>query len=131
MSKGTMQRVTILGRLGNDPEVRDSKGDNLVVKLNLATTDRVKRKDSGNWEDATTWHYVTAFGQLAEFSKNYLKKGDSVLIEAKLRPSKWEDKDGKEHYSIDIIANELQQVGKSTRPESEELNHATTLEDVE
>lgn len=111
MSKGTMQRVEILGRLGSDPDVRETKDGNPVVRLNIATNEAVKRKGSDKWEDITTWHHVTVFASQAEFCKNYLKQGNSVFVEAKLRPSKWQDKDGVERSSIDIVAYSVQQVG--------------------
>ena len=117
MSKGTTQRFTALGRLGNAPEVVETKGDLSVVRFNVATTDRIKRKGSENWEDETTWHHVTAFGQLAEFAKTYLKKGDTIYVEAKLRTNEWEDKEGNKRYGIDIIATELQQAGRIGRPD--------------
>jgi single-strand DNA-binding protein len=121
MSKGTMHRVTILGRLGSDPETKDTK-NSPIVKLSVATTDRVKRKDNKEWEEMTTWHRITVFGQSAEFCKSYLKKGDSIYVEAKLRPSKWEDKEGKEQHSLDIVAVEVQQVGKIDR-----MDHSPTV----
>lgn len=116
-----MQRLTLIGRLGSDPEAIDTKGDLLVSKLKVATTDRVKRKGSNDWEDDTTWHHVTVFNQNADFANKYLKKGDSVHIEAKLRPNKWEDKEGNERYTIDIIAIELQQVGKIDRTDFDKV----------
>ena len=134
MSKGTSQRLTLIGRLGADPEVIDTKGDLSVAKLKVATTDRVKRKGSDDWEDDTTWHHVTVFNQNADFAKSYLKKGDSVHVEAKLRPNKWEDKEGNERYTIDIIATELQQVGRIERADSDKPKPKKTddpLKDVE
>ena len=134
MSKGTYQNLTLIGRLGADPEIIDTKGDLSVAKLKVATADSVKRKGSDNWEDVTTWHHVTVFNQKANFAKTYLKKGDSVHVEAKLRPNKWEDKEGRERYTTDIIATDLQQVGRIDRSDSGEPKSTTSgdpLKDIE
>ncbi|MCK4608620.1 MAG: single-stranded DNA-binding protein [Gammaproteobacteria bacterium] len=118
MAKGTLQRLTLLGRLGTDPTVKELKGV-LVAKLKVATTDRIKKKDAEDWQEETTWHLVTAFGQNAEFCRDYLKTGDTVYMEAKLRNAKWTDSQGAEKFSVDIIANMVQQAGKSPNSNNE------------
>lgn len=111
MSKGTLQHFTVLGRLGLDPEIKEVNGC-VVAKLNVATTDIIKKKGSDDPQEETTWHRITLFNQKAEFCRDYLKKGDTVIIEAKLRNSKWKDKDGKEQHSIDVIGHSIQQAGR-------------------
>ena len=131
MSKGTMQRLTLLGRLGTDPDIKGISDSQYVAKLNVATTDRIKRKDQEDWEDVTTWHHVSAFGQLADFSRQYLKKGDSVYIEAKLRSSQWQDAEGKDCFGIDIVAQDLQQVGRIERLETASSETDSPLSDIQ
>jgi single-strand DNA-binding protein len=116
MSKGTLQRFTLLGRLGADPEVKKAK-DLVVVKLSVATNESVKKKDSDEWQDETTWHHVTFFDKKAEFCRDYLKKGDAVCIGAKLHNTKWTDKAGKEQYGIDIIGSSIQLISTSSHKE--------------
>jgi single-strand DNA-binding protein len=129
MSKGTLQRLTILGRLGSDPEIKEVKNC-LVARLNIATTDMIKKKNADNPEEETTWHRVTLFHQKAEFCRDYLKKGDTVIIEAKLRNAKWQDKDGKEQHSIDIIGHSIQQTGGSKK-DKETANSDDPLSEIE
>jgi single-strand DNA-binding protein len=131
MSKGTLQKLTILGRLGCDPEIKKIKNC-LVARLNAATTEMIKRKGSDSLEEETTWHRITLFNQKAEFCRDYLKKGDTVIVEARLRNSKWEDKDGKEHHSVDIIGYSIQQTGgsKKTKDKSESQNNDDPLSEI-
>ena len=129
MSKGTLQCLTILGRLGCDPKIKEIKKC-LVARLNIATTDMIKKKGSDDLQEETTWHRVTMFRQKAEFCRDYLKKGDTVIIEAKLRNAKWQDKDGKERQSIDIIGHAIQQAGGNSQKNSSEKSN-DPLDDIE
>lgn len=121
MSKGTMQRFTLIGRLGAEPEVKEVNGVS-VCKLSIATTEAIKKKDSNDWEDVTTWHNVTLFGQNANFCRDYLKKGGTVYVEAKLRNNKWKDKEGEEHFAIEIIGNHIQGIGSFSGYEKNNIN---------
>jgi len=105
-----VNKVILVGNLGRDPEVRYTQNGVAVASLTLATGE--KRKDaSGQWVDHTEWHRLACFGKLAEFAKNYLKKGKSVYVEGRLRTSKWQDKDGKDRYTTEIVVETMQFVG--------------------
>jgi single-strand DNA-binding protein len=132
MSKGSMQRLSLLGHLGADPEIKNAK-DVVIAKLSVATNERIKKRDSDEWQDDTVWHRVTFFNKNAEFCRDYLKKGNAVYIEAKLRNSKWEDKDGKEQYGIDIIGQAIQSVGRGKNQEggATEGSENKPLDDIE
>lgn len=109
MARG-INKVILVGNLGADPEVRYSANGNAVTKIRLATSDQWKDKQTGEMQERTEWHRVTAFGRLAEIMGEYLKKGSQVYIEGKLQTSTYE-KEGQTHYSTDIIANEMQMLG--------------------
>lgn len=105
-----VNKVLLLGRLGSDPEQRQMPNGNAVVNLSLATSEKWKNKDTGNQEEKTEWHRVTAFGKQAEVLAKYLHKGDQVYIEGKLQTRKY-DKDGQTHYATDIILSSFAFVG--------------------
>ena len=102
-------RVTILGNLGRDPEVRYSQGGMAICKLSVAVTEKVKDGDA--WKDATEWFRVTVFGKQAENAAQYLQKGRSVLVEGRLKTEKYKDKDGVEKTSVELVANSVVFVG--------------------
>lgn len=105
-----VNKVILVGNIGRDPEIRYTNDQRPIATLSLATGER--RKDqSGNWVDHTEWHRVVAFGKLAEFCSNYLKKGSSVFVEGKIRTNKWQDKEGKDRYTTEILASAIQFVG--------------------
>ena len=105
-----VNKVILVGNLGRDPETRVTSGQVSVANFSIATNER--RKDaSGNWADHTEWHRVVCFGKLAEFATNYLKKGKQVYVEGRLRTNKWQDKDGNDRYTTEIIAASVQFVG--------------------
>ncbi|MCL4136943.1 UNVERIFIED_CONTAM: hypothetical protein GTU68_003576 [Idotea baltica] len=90
--------------------MRQTSSQMAVCTMSLATSE--KRKDSsGNWGDHTEWHRVVSFGKTAEFCSNYLKKGRQVYVEGKIRTNKWQDKEGKDRYTTEILANNIQFVG--------------------
>ncbi len=110
MSKG-VNKVTIIGNLGADPEVRYSANGTAICSLSLATSEQWTDKASGEKQERTEWHRVKVFGKLAEICCEYLKKGRQVYIEGSLRTDKYTDKAGIEKYSTDIIASEMQMLG--------------------
>lgn len=112
MSRGTVNKIILVGRLGGDPEVRQSTNGTLVASLNLATNDR-RRDAEGNWQDHTEWHRVVVFGRTAEIARDYLKKGSRIYLEGMLRTRKWQDKNNQEHYTTEIVANDLQMLDRS------------------
>lgn len=125
MSHGSMQRVMILGRIGTDPDVKTFQNDQMMVNLNIATSERIKSKKTDEFEEVTTWHHVSVFGQAAKYCQDYLKAGDSVFVEAKLRPKTWEDKEGKTHKTLDIIATSVQGVGRRANSTTEKPTENT------
>lgn len=102
-----VNKVTLLGNLGADPETKSTPGGTQVANLRLATADSYKDKQSGEWVERTEWHRVALFGRLAEVAGQYLRKGSKVYIEGSIRTRKWQDKDGKDRYSTEIMGNEL------------------------
>ncbi len=110
MSRG-VNKVIIVGNLGNDPEVRYTASGTAIASLSIATSEHWTDKQSGEKQERTEWHRVKMFGKLAEISGEYLKKGRQVYIEGSLRTEKYTDKAGVEKYSTDIIASEMQMLG--------------------
>jgi single-strand DNA-binding protein len=105
-----VNKVILIGNLGADPELRRTSNQTAVCTLKIATNER--RKDaSGNWTDHTEWHQVVAFGKTAENSSQYLQKGRQVFIEGKIQTRKWQDKEGKDRYTTEILANTIQFLG--------------------
>ena len=102
-----MNKVTLYGRLGADPETRTTQTGTVVTKLRVATSERVKDRD-GNWNEHTEWHRVTAFGTTASNCARYLTKGREVLLEGKLRTSKYQDRDGNDRYTTKTVARHVE-----------------------
>ena len=110
MSRG-VNKVMILGRLGNDPDVRYAADGKAVTTISVATSESWKDRNTGQQQERTEWHRIVFFGRLAEIAGQYLRKGSQVYVEGSLRTNKYTDKNGIERYSTDINANELQMLG--------------------
>jgi len=110
MSRG-INRVTLIGNLGQDPEVRVMPNGNYVTNISIATTEAWKDKQTGQPVEKVEWHRVIFFNRLAEIAGEYLTKGAQVYIEGKLQTRKWTDKDGVDRYTTEIISNEMQMLG--------------------
>ena len=110
MSRG-INRVFLIGNLGQDPETRYMPSGGAVTNLRIATNESWKDKDTGEKKEKTEWHSVVMFKRLAEIAAEYLRKGASVYIEGKLQTRKWQDKDGNDRYTTEIVANEMQMLG--------------------
>ena len=108
---GSVNKVILVGNLGRDPEVRTMQNGGKVCNLSVATSERWRDRNSGEMQERTEWHNVAFFGRLAEISAEYLRKGSQVYIEGKLRTRKWQDKDGNDRWSTEVIANEMQMLG--------------------
>ena len=106
MARG-INKVILVGNLGNDPETRFMPNGNPVTNISIATSESWKDKQSGQQQERTEWHRIVFFNRLAEIAGEYLKKGSKVYIEGALRTRQW-DKEGQKHYSTEIIANEMQ-----------------------
>ncbi|PKM00246.1 MAG: single-stranded DNA-binding protein [Gammaproteobacteria bacterium HGW-Gammaproteobacteria-6] len=109
MARG-INKVILVGNLGNDPDVKYSQGGAAITTISVATSESWTDKQ-GQKQERTEWHRVKFFGRLAEIAGEYLKKGRQVYIEGSLRTDKYTGKDGVERYSTDIIANEMQMLG--------------------
>jgi single-strand DNA-binding protein len=107
-----INKVILVGNLGKDPEVRYLEGGTAVANFSLATSENYKDKTSGERRTVTEWHNVVVWRGLAEIAEKYLKKGNQVYIEGKLRTRKWQDKDGKERYTTEIVGDNMQMLGK-------------------
>lgn len=111
MSKGTVNRVTLLGRLGQDPDIRTTASGTQIANLNIATTEIGAKDQQGNRQEHTEWHRCTAFGRTAEVAGQYLQKGSQVYIEGRLQTRKWQDQNGQDRYTTEIVVNEMQFIG--------------------
>jgi single-strand DNA-binding protein len=110
MARG-INKVILIGNLGADPETRAMPSGSQVANLRIATSESWRDKTSGEQQERTEWHRVALFGRLAEIAAEYLRKGSQVYIEGSLRTRKWQDKQGNERYSTEIIGNEMQMLG--------------------
>ncbi|WP_317915513.1 single-stranded DNA-binding protein, partial [Cupriavidus sp. TKC] len=107
----SVNKVILVGNLGADPETRYMPSGDAVTNIRIATTDRYKDKQSGEFKEATEWHRIAFFGKLAEIAGQYLKKGSSVYIEGRIRTRKWQDQSGQDKYSTEIVADQMQMLG--------------------
>jgi len=107
---GSLNKVILVGHLGQDPKISYTQSGQPVANLRMATSERFKDK-SGQWTDRTEWHSIVAWGKDAEFCSNYLGKGALIMIEGRLQTRKWQDKDGQDRYSTEVVANRVQSLG--------------------
>jgi len=110
MARG-INKVILIGNLGADPETRSMPSGMNVTNLRIATSESWKDKQTGEMQERTEWHSVAMFGRLAEISAQYLRKGSQVYIEGRLRTRKWQDKEGRDRYTTEIVADEMQMLG--------------------
>jgi single-strand DNA-binding protein len=108
MATRGLNKVMIMGNLGADPEVRYMPNGSAVTSIRVATSEVWKDKQSGEKQERTEWHKITLFNRIGEIAAQYLRKGSKVYVEGSLRTNKWQDKDGVERYTTEIIANEMQ-----------------------
>lgn len=139
MSKG-INKVILVGNLGNDPETKYTQGGMAITRISLATTSVRKDKD-GNQQERTEWHRVKFFGKLAEIAGEYLRKGSSVYVEGSIRYDKYTDNVGVEKYSTDILADQMQMLGgkpdggergqRQERPQQQPQRQAPPMDDFQ
>ena len=110
MARG-VNKVILVGNLGADPETRAMPSGSTVANLRIATSESWRDKTSGEQQERTEWHRVALFGRLAEIASEYLRKGSQVYIEGSLRTRKWQDKQGNDRYTTEIIADNMQMLG--------------------
>ena len=124
MARG-INKVIVVGNLGADPDARYMPNGNAVTNISVATTDSWKDKESGERQEKTEWHRVVFFGRLAEIVSEYLKKGSQVYVEGRLQTRKWEDKEGNDRWTTEIVANEMQMLGERISSSSNSNNFST------
>ena len=107
----SINKVILIGNLGRDPEVRYTPNGNAICNISVATTRNWKDKTSGDKVEETEWHRVVFYDRLAEIAGEYLKKGRPVYVEGRLKTRKWQDKDGKDVYTTEVIADNMQLLG--------------------
>jgi single-strand DNA-binding protein len=113
MARG-VNKAIILGSLGQDPDISYTAGGAAVANISIATNEQWKDKESGEMQERTEWHRVVFFGRLAEIVGEYLRKGSQVYVEGRIQTRKWQDKEGKDRYTTEIVANEMQMLGSKS-----------------
>ncbi len=109
----SLNKVMLIGNVGKDPEIRHLENDSMVASFPLATSERFKDKN-GDWQDQTEWHNIVCWKTLAERVEKYVKKGSQLFVEGKIRTNSWVDQAGQKRYSIEILADNIQMLGKRT-----------------
>ena len=110
MARG-INKVMLIGNLGNDPDIRYTASGAAVANISLATAESWRDKESGEQQERTEWHRIVFFGRLAEIVGEYLRKGSQIYVEGRLQTRKWQDKEGNDRYTTEIVANEMQMLG--------------------
>lgn len=115
-----VNKVIILGRLGQDPEIRYMQDGAAVANISVATSETWKDKQTGEKKEKTEWHKIVIFGKLAEIAGEHLKKGSQAYFEGRLQTRKWQDQNGQDRYSTEIVANVMQMLGSAQGTTSQE-----------
>ena len=110
MARG-VNKAIIVGTLGQDPEIRYTANGGAVANISVATNESWRDKATGEAQERTEWHRIVMFGKLAEIAQQYLKKGSQAYFEGRIQTRKWQDNEGKDRYSTEIVANEMQMLG--------------------
>jgi len=131
----SLNKVMLIGNLGKDPEVRYTTSGTAVASFSIATTERFKNK-SGEFEEKTEWHNITLWSRLAEIAGEYLSKGKTVYIEGRLQTRKWQDRDGRDRYTTEIVGEKMQMLsakgdggGRSKAPADQGYGDAPAYEE--
>lgn len=129
----SLNRVTLIGNLGRDPQVRHTQDGLAIANISLATTVSWKDKKSGERRDDTEWHRAVLYGRTAEIAAEFLKKGSPIYIEGRLRTRKWQDKEGFERITTEVIAEQMQMLGgrSGTRTELDDTLPELEQDDLE
>ena len=117
MSKG-VNKVILIGNCGQDPETRHTPSGNAITNLSIATSESWKDKTTGEAQERTEWHRIVFFNRLAEIAGEYLKKGSKVYVEGSLRTRKWQDNNGQDKYTTEIVASSMQMLDSRTDGEN-------------
>lgn len=121
-----VNKVILVGNLGKDPEVRYLEGGTAVANFTIATSEYYTDKSTNEKKTITEWHNVVLWRGLAELAEKYLKKGNQVYIEGKLRTRKWQDKDGNDRYTTEVVGDSMQMLGKKEDNSSVQQQNQTT-----
>tara|TARA_B100000575_G_C23141068_1_gene664025 strand:+ start:4122 stop:4592 length:471 start_codon:yes stop_codon:yes gene_type:complete len=124
----SVNRVIVLGNLGRDPEIRYTSDERAIANLSLATSSRYKDKGSGELKEQTEWHKIVLYNRLAEVAREYLKKGQSVYVEGRLQTRKWQDQNGQDRYTTEIVGDNMQMLGSRSGSNGESLGNTKTNE---
>lgn len=131
----SVNRATLLGNVGRDPEVKFTGGGTAVASFSLATSERYKDK-SGEWQDRSEWHNLVAYGRTAEVIRDYVSKGSKLYVEGRIQTRSWDGNDGKKQYRTEIVIDEVIMVGAKGEPKSDSgprqqssYNHAEIQDD--
>ena len=108
MASRGINKVILVGNLGADPENRTSQTGNAITNISVATSETWKDKSTGQQQERTEWHRVVFFNRLAEIAAEYLRKGSKVYVEGSLRTRKWQDQNGQDRYTTEVVGNEMQ-----------------------
>ncbi|MFK8067227.1 MAG: single-stranded DNA-binding protein [Gammaproteobacteria bacterium] len=108
MASRGLNKVMIIGNLGAEPEVRYTSSGSAMANINMATSETWRDKSTGEQQEKTEWHRVVFFGKLAEIVQQYVHKGSKLYVEGRLQTRKWQDKDGQDRYTTEIVGNEMQ-----------------------
>jgi single-strand DNA-binding protein len=122
MAKKGVNKVILLGRLGNDPEIRQFSNGEFVANITLATSESWRDKTTGEQREKTEWHRVAIFGKLAEIAGQYLRKGSQVYIEGQLQTRKWQDQNGQDRYTTEVAVKGFDGVMQMTGSRSDSQN---------
>jgi len=124
----SLNKVMLIGNVGKDPEVRHLEGGSVMARLSLATTERYRDK-SGEMQEQTEWHNIVCWRSLAERCEKYVKKGSLLFIEGRLRSRSWEDKSGQMKYTVEIVADTLQILGRK-QDDSAAVNTQPNIQEI-
>ena len=118
MARG-INKVILIGNLGNDPDVRYTSGGSPIANISLATSESWRDKETGDMQERTEWHRIVFFSRLAEIVSEYLRKGSKIYVEGRLQTRKWQDREGNDRYTTEVVANEMQML--DSRGNAEEV----------
>ena len=128
MARG-VNKAIIVGNLGNDPDVKNTSTGGTVTNITVATSESWTDKNTGEKKEETEWHRVVFFNKLAEIAGEYLRKGSQVYVEGKIKTRKWQDKDGNDRYSTEIVGNDMQMLGGKPNNTSQQTSGPADFSD--
>lgn len=126
MHKNSMNKVILVGHLGQDPELKSTSTNIHVVNISIATNESFKRKDETEYTDRTEWHRCVAFGKTADYITNYITKGRLVYVDGRLQTRKWTDKDNNTRYSTEVMIETIMMLGKGDGSQQNVSNQSTS-----